>query len=430
MPGSSDLPDKPSTPDDFLRCVLRSGLLTREELQTTLRALPKESREATGLLADHLVRLGKLTRFQANKLLRGFSQGMIIGSYRLLAPLGKGGMGTVFLARDSRDERLVAIKILPPKLARSEERLVARFRREQVLNRKLDHPHLARSYEGGEFRGVPYLAMEYVPGKTLSRLVNEEGPLIPGRAARLMAEVASALGHAHERGIIHRDLKPSNILITPRDQAKVLDLGLALTFGETADTAIVGGQGYILGTMDYIAPEQTYDAAGVDGRSDLYSLGCTLYFALSGQPPFPGGTSKEKIQRHRLELPKPLGELAMVPDGFLELIDRLMAKDPSKRIATADEAEMLLREWATGQAGKEPKDGIEPGLSETMILRDAAASTEYSLVNLPPVEELPEVEILDGKLYSPSLGVILIVGVGLLGVFLTLLAILLFVLRR
>src|SRR5262249_39289467 len=211
-------------------------------------------------LADHLVQTGKLTRFQAGKLLRGFWQGLVLGPFQLLAPVGKGGMGTVFLVRDKRSDQLVALKILPPRVAREEERMLARFRREMSLSQRIAHPHLCWTYEVGECRGVHYLAMEYIPGRTLSRLVSEDGPLPLQRAARLMAEVALALEHAHEEGIIHRDLKPSNIMITPRDHAKVLDLGLALEHGERGEATVVGGQGYIVGTMDYISPEQTYDA--------------------------------------------------------------------------------------------------------------------------------------------------------------------------
>ena len=149
-----------------------------------------------------------------------------------------------------------------------------------------------------------------------------------------MAEVASALEHAHNQGLIHRDLKPSNIMITPNDHAKVLDLGLALMQGEQADLSVIGGQGYIVGTMDYIAPEQTADASKVDARCDVYALGCTLYFALTGQPPFPGGTNREKIQRHRREKPTPLAELRPdLPKGFVALVERLMEKDPRGRPA-------------------------------------------------------------------------------------------------
>jgi serine/threonine protein kinase len=390
---TSDLaPDGPSlSADAFLRCVLRSGLLDREQLQESLRSVAVEERSNPHALADHLVRMGKLTRFQVSKLLRGISQGMIIGPFRLLAPLGKGGMGTVFLVRDQRSDQLVALKVLPPRLARTEERILARFRREMEMSQRVAHPHLAWTYEVGEFRGAHYIAMEYIQGRTLTRLVSEEGTLPVPRAARLMAEVAAGLDHAHSQGLIHRDLKPSNILVTPRDHAKVLDLGLALSHGETGDALIVGGQGYILGTMDYIAPEQTVDPLKVDARSDVYSLGCTLYYALSGQPPFPGGTSKEKIMRHRNETPTPLAELVpILPAGFVALVERMMAKDPTNRPASAAAVETEMRAWAAGEV-VQPLDRAEDvTFDETAIMRQVPGSTEYSLLQLPPVEVVEE----------------------------------------
>src|SRR5947209_6940173 len=162
-------------------------------------------------------------------------------------------MSTVYRVRDKRTQKLLALKVLPPKRAREEERMLARFLREMTLSQRVAHPHIARTHEVGDVRGVYYIAMEFIPGKSLYRVVSEQGPLAVPRAARLFAEAASGLEHAHARGLVHRDLKPSNIMITPNDHAKVLDLGLALVQGETGtDRAIVGGQGYVVGSMDYI----------------------------------------------------------------------------------------------------------------------------------------------------------------------------------
>ncbi len=338
--------------DGFLKTVLRSGVLDRNQLRAALRELRPDQRQDPEALAEHLIETGKLSRFQAGKLLRGMCVGLVLGPFHVLAPIGKGGMGTVYLARDSRSDLLVALKVLPPKRAREEDRLLARFRREMEVCRRVAHPNLAWTYEVGVCQGVYYIALEYIAGKTLYRLVTEEGPLDVPRAARLFAEVASALDHAHNQGVIHRDLKPSNIVITPHDHAKVLDLGLALVQGEApADREVVGGQGYVVGTMDYIAPEQAENAARVDARSDIYSLGCTLYFALTGQPPFPGGTPLEKIQRHRTEEPLPIPQFnPAVPPAFIGLIRRMLAKKPEQRFATAAEVQENLAAWASGAA--------------------------------------------------------------------------------
>jgi serine/threonine protein kinase len=426
---TSDLAADTSRPsaEDFLRNVLRSGLLDREQLQESLRAVPPEERGDPPALASYLVRTGKLTRFQADKLLRGMSQGMIIGPFRLLAPLGRGGMGTVFLVRDQRSDHLVALKVLPPRLARTEQRILARFRREMEMSQRVAHPHLAWTYEVGEFRGAHYIAMEYIPGRTLSRLVTEEGPLPLPRAARLMAEVAAALDHAHRQGLIHRDLKPSNIQVTPRDHAKVLDLGLALTYGETGDALIVGGQGYIVGTMDYIAPEQTFDAVKVDARSDIYSLGCTLYLALSGQPPFPGGTSRDKVMRHRNDKPTPLGELVpSLPAGFVALVERMMDKDPARRPASAAAVETELRAWAAGEVDQPLDRAEDVTFDESQLMGQVPGASEYSLVHLPGadggerLEGSPEVpmplahRLPAWLLPSLAIGITLLLTVGML----------------
>ena len=339
-----------SAVDDFLRKVLRSRLLDREQLQTTLRTLPDEHRGDVPAVSDHLVSKGKLTRFQAHKLQQGITVGLVLGSYEILVPLGRGGMGTVYLALDTRTRQHVALKILPPKIARKKERLLARFQREMELSQKVQHPHLARTLEAGTFQNIHYIAMEYIPGQTLYRLVASQGPVSVTRAAHLFAEVASALAQAHRQGVIHRDIKPSNIMVTPHDHAKVLDLGLAFTEGEEVeDVEVVGGRGYIVGSIDYMAPEQTRDPTNIDARADLYALGCCLYFALTGKPPFPDGTVHGRVKAHRHEEPAPIREKnPQVPEAFAAFVHRLLAKAPAERFASAGEVEAFLSSWRGG----------------------------------------------------------------------------------
>jgi serine/threonine protein kinase len=261
-------------------------------------------------------------------------------------------MGTVYLARDSRSQQLVALKVLPPKRAREEKRVLARFQREMEMCHRVAHPNIAWTCDVGKQQDIHYIAMEYIPGRSLSRVVGSEGALSVARAARLLAEVAAALDHAHHQGIIHRDIKPSNIMVTPHDHAKVLDLGFALVRGETGGKReVIGGQGYIVGTMDYISPEQAEDPTKVDPRSDLYSLGCTLYYAVTGRPPFPGGTAAEKIQRHRTEEPTPVPQLnPNVPPAFIRVVRKLMAKKPDQRPASAAAVREELLPWTGGES--------------------------------------------------------------------------------
>jgi serine/threonine protein kinase len=388
-PSATDAP----TVEGFLKTVLKSRLLDRAQLQEALRDVPKGQREDARALADHLIRKGKLSRFQAGKLLGGSGKGLLLEHYQVLAPIGRGGMSTVYLARDERSGELVALKMLTPSRWRRQERLLARFQREMELSRRVAHPHLAWTHECGFCLGIYYIAMEYIPGKTLSRTIVESGPLMVPRAARLMAEVASGLEHAHNQGLIHRDLKPSNIMITPNDHAKVLDLGLALMQGEEADESIIGGQTYIVGTMDYIAPEQTTDATAVDGHADIYSLGCTLYFALSAQLPFPGGSSRDKVRRHRHETPLPLAQLApSASPGFVQLVERMMAKDPAQRPPSAAAVEAELRAWTTGDAVLPLDRREDPWYVESVSrLQTAEPSADYSLPNI----SVPEVDLSD-----------------------------------
>jgi serine/threonine protein kinase len=331
----------------FLKTLARSGLFAADDLRQLIQELPPEVRVDARTLADRLVRSGRLSRFQARKLIRGAYRGLVLGPYQVLAPIGKGGMSTVYLARDSGDNHLVALKVLST--GRTESRFLARFRREMDLSRRVIHPNLCRTFEAGDHGGVLFIAMEYIPGRTLSRLVTDEGCPPWPRAARLLAEVATGLAQAHAQGLIHRDLKPSNVMVTFQDHVKLLDLGLALVEGETIDDpTVVGGKGYVVGTVDYMAPEQTHDATAVDARSDLYALGCTAYYTLSGKLPFPGGTRQEKMQRHRSAEPVPLTELCPdLPPGFVTLVQTLMAKDPAQRPASALEVTDKLRAWAT-----------------------------------------------------------------------------------
>jgi eukaryotic-like serine/threonine-protein kinase len=370
----------PATVERFLDALGRSGLLPADAIRAALDAAPEPVRSDPRQLADYFVRLGKLSHFQARKLLENTAGGLVLANYHVVMPIGRGGMGTVYLARDTRANRLVALKILPPKKARAEERLIARFRREMDLSQRVAHPNLTQTYEVGVAQGVYFIAMEYIAGQSLYRVVTQGGPLPVGRAAKLFAQVAAGLEHAHGLGLIHRDLKPSNIMITPRDQVKVLDLGLALIEGEVVeDHKVVGGKGYVVGTFDYIAPEQTEDAAKVDARSDLYALGCTIYFALTGQPPFAGGDRRQKINKHRVAIPPPIQDLnPLVPASFAAVVHPLLSKRPEDRPRSAESLRQQLLAWAGPDAAATASTASTPTDTDAVIAdlesRDSAES--------------------------------------------------------
>ncbi len=369
----------PAAAEGFLKSVLCSGLLDRAQLRRALRHVPKDRRNNPRALADHLIATGELSRFQAHKLLNGATLGLKLGPFQIQTPIGRGGMGSVYLALDGRNQQHVAVKVLPPKKAREAERYLARFQREMALSQKVSHPHIAQTHEVGVSQGVNYIAMEFIPGQSLYRLVSFQGPLPVARSARLFAEVAAALEHAHGLGLIHRDLKPSNIMVTPNGHAKVLDLGLALVEGEVADDIeVIGGKGYVLGSVDYMAPEQTHDATQVDARSDLYALGCCLYFALTGKPPFPGGKTRDKVNAHRQQEPDPVqGSNHDIPDKFAGLVHKLLAKKPEDRYPSAAALKEELLRWCPPEEARPvEQEGDRTYQAAVAALETAELSTE------------------------------------------------------
>jgi eukaryotic-like serine/threonine-protein kinase len=359
--------------DRFVRAIRKSGLLAAGKLDAHLAEAPATTSRNAEKLGEFLVERGALTHFQVTKLKQGTFQGLALGPYRILSPLGRGGMGTVYLAHDTRKPEgkhgLVALKVLPPKRAREEDRTLARFIREMDLAQRVSHPHLTKTYEAGDLGGVHYIAMEYIRGQSLRKLIGDRGPVSVPRAARLFSEVADGLQSAHELGLVHRDLKPSNIMVTPNGHAKVLDMGLALAVDEElpTDKKIVGGQGYVVGTMDYIAPEQVDDPSKVDARADLYGLGCSIYYALAGQPPFPGGTSLEKMKLHRTTYADPLSDFnPTVPAEFSRIVERLMEKNPADRYKSAAAVRDALRPWVASDP-ETPMD-VDPDQTEAEVV--------------------------------------------------------------
>ncbi|MGE3806061.1 MAG: WD40 repeat domain-containing serine/threonine protein kinase, partial [Gemmataceae bacterium] len=277
-----------------------------------------------------------------------------LGPYVLLEPLGEGGLGQVFRARHRESGQIVALKTIRAELL-TEPEVVQRFYREVRLLERLDHAHLVRALDAGEAHGRHYLAMEFVNGIDLSRLVKEEGPLSPELACTAIVQAARGLAYAHEQGLVHRDIKPSNLMLTYGTQAsdrptvKILDLGLARLHhsedpvtgeprGDMTSTLTPLGGVLVMGTPDYLAPEQAVNFHGVDVRADIYSLGCTLYFLLTGEPPFPGGTLAEKLWRHQQEEPPAVESFRSDIDPELTVIlQRMLAKKPEDRFQTPAE---------------------------------------------------------------------------------------------
>jgi len=295
--------------------------------------------------------------------------------YRVEAVLGAGGMGTVYLAEHRLMERPVALKVVRPDLV-GRAALVDRFRREARAAAKLAHPNIVTAYDAEQAGETQMLVMEYVRGTDLARLVRDRGPLPAAEACDLARQAATGLQHAHEHGMVHRDIKPQNLMLTAGGQVKILDFGLA-RFASEFPAGGVTADGAILGSADYVAPEQVEDPRTADIRSDLYGLGCTLYFLLAGRPPFPGGTILQKLTAHAHREPAPLaGFRADLPPGLAAVVGRLMAKDPAARFPSPAEAAAALARFAESA----PAEGRGGGRRWRPVAVAAAALLAVGLV--------------------------------------------------
>jgi serine/threonine protein kinase len=274
----------------------------------------------------------------------------MLGRYQLLTKLGQGGMGTVYLAHDTRLDRRVAIKVLPAQSVDDPD-AVARFQREGKALAKLSHAGIVQAFDTEEDNGRHFLVMEFIEGKSLADILKEQGKISPTRATEYIHQAALALQHAHERGLVHRDLKPSNLLITAQGQVKLLDLGLARFLQDQITDPARTQEGMGLGTPDYAAPEQFRNAHSADARSDIYALGCTLYRLVTGYVPFPGSSLAEKYQAHQTKEPAAVEQLCPeAPGGLVVVIGRMMAKRPADRFQTAREVADALAPYVAGSS--------------------------------------------------------------------------------
>jgi serine/threonine protein kinase len=256
--------------------------------------------------------------------------GTTLGPYRLEQFVGGGGMGAVFRGHDTTLDRIVAVKVLAGRESDDEE-MLRRFRNEAQSAARLDHENIGRVYAVGSEGGWHYIVFEFIEGRNLRDLVREEGPFDLARTVDVAVQVADALEHASQRAVVHRDIKPSNIVITPGGRARVVDMGLARLHQMAGDRDLTMS-GMTLGTFDYISPEQARDPRAADVRSDLYSLGCTIFYMLVGRPPFAEGTMVQKLLQHQQEPPPAIEALRPdVPRAFAAILERLMAKDPTDR---------------------------------------------------------------------------------------------------
>jgi serine/threonine protein kinase len=325
----------------LLERLVNSQLLEAEQLE----AARQSAGDDENALIDHLLAHGLLTRFQVRQLRAGATS-FSVGKYVVVDCLGRGASGIVFKARHRlMPNRHVALKTVDERNLHRDSDAVARFRREIDIVARLDHPNIIRALDVLQTRTHLYLVLEYVPGTDLARLVKERGPLPVGEAVHYAVQAAHGLHHAHRSGVIHRDLKPANLMLTDGGVVKLSDLGLARMF--TQEDSGLTMKGVALGTPEFMSPEQAEDARSAGVRSDLYSLGATLFHLLTAELPVSGSSYLHKLQNLLTLPPKPLRESRPeVPEVLAEIVDQLRARDPEKRPASAEEVIDLLQPFA------------------------------------------------------------------------------------
>ncbi len=382
--------DKPkpaeAVPADLLPIIRNSGALGEKPfLEIRARVASGEYPADSKALAHKLVREGILTEYQTRRFLAGKSHGLLVGKYVILDRLGSGSMGRVYKAHHQLMGRVVALKIIAPEIV-TNERVVARFQREMRLVGRLDHANVVRAFDADQSNGILYIVMEYVAGQSLGQRL-KEGPIAAVEAVGYAAQAALGLAHAHAQGVVHRDVKPSNLLLNEEKQVKVLDLGLGVLMDGDSQSTFATADGVAVGTVDYMSPEQAC-GRDVDGRSDLFSLGCSLYHLITGRQAFPGDTPIERLGRRINNRPVPITDLRPdLPSSLVQVLDKLLANKPQDRYQTAAEAAEALqalirpRKPAPAAPAKKPAPDAQP---EPAVRVEAAEPPAGSASPPPP----------------------------------------------
>ncbi|MEW4452689.1 serine/threonine-protein kinase [Bremerella sp. JC817] len=343
--------------DRFIELIGKSKLVQPPALEQALEELRAahdgEIPKDLDVLQEFFVGKNLLTNWHCEKLRNGKYKGFYLSKYRLLKHLGTGGMSSVYLAEHILMNRKVAIKVLPRRRV-NDASYLARFHLEAQAAAHLDHPNIVRAFDVDNEDDTHYIVMEYVPGSDLQQLVRANGPVPFEAAADYIAQAADGLQHAHDKGVVHRDIKPANLLRDDRGVVKILDMGLARLKDDDSASLTIAHEENVLGTADYLAPEQAVNSHQVDHRVDIYSLGCSLYYLLTGHPPFPEGSLAQRIAKHQSVMPEKIKKSRPnCPPSLQRICEKMIAKDPNDRFAHASEVAAELRNWMESR-GQEP----------------------------------------------------------------------------
>ncbi|HWB14703.1 MAG TPA: protein kinase [Pirellulales bacterium] len=352
----------------FVKQLEHSGILASETLKDFLppKGTPRDAEE----LARELVRQKKLTKFQAEEIYKGKGKSLVLGNYVLVEKIGAGGMGQVFKARHRRMDRLVAVKLLPV-AEMKDQAAVARFEREVKAAAKLSHPNIVAAHDADCADGVHFLVMELVDGSDLSALVRRSGPFPWEKAVDYVLQAAKGLEAAHAEGIVHRDIKPSNLLLDKKGVVKVLDMGLARlnTEGDGSPQDDLTNTGTVMGTIDYMAPEQALDTKTADARADIYALGCSLFFLLTGKATYEGDTIMKKVLAHREHpIPRLRSFCPQAPEQLEAVFTKMVAKKIVDRYQTMTDVIADLDECNSQRSNTLAAKSFNAG--QTMRLQD------------------------------------------------------------
>ncbi len=377
------------TTNAFHQVLIQSGLLREESIRKLTARFPVESSNAEQF-ASLLITKRLITKWQADKLLLGKHRGFFLGPYQLKSHLARGGMSTLYVAQHTKTGDVRALKVLPPAKA-AEASYLPRFLREAELASRLHHTNVMQVFDILSFsdagQTVHFMVMELLHGRDLFNEVTQRGPLPVKDACDIIRQAADGLQYAHEAGLVHRDIKPGNLFLTEEGVVKIVDLGLAAILEGQAESLTREYDERVLGTADYLAPEQAVDSHTVDGRADIYALGCALYFALSGRPPFVDGNLAQRILAHQTKDPQDISEIrGDVPQQIQYLLKAMLKKNRDARIQTCSEIAAELSGWLKS-SGDEARFSQKPTLLEP---RDPAETSSRKLRRLAPKKSQSE----------------------------------------